>query len=110
VPCTMPVTVETDTGTFAGICHDIAMNGLYVVTDHDMKSACEIVLFFRLPNWDNTNTIARGRIAWHNSAREDAKTGLPRGFGVEFLEISGGDGVIARHNQLMSFLMAHKAF
>ena len=110
VPCTMPVTVETDTGTFAGICHDIAMNGLYVVTDYDMKSACEIVLSFRLPNWDNTNTIARCRIAWRNSAGEDAKTGLPKGFGVEFLEISGEDGVIARQNHLVAFLIAHKAF
>lgn len=110
VPCAMPVTIETDTGTFTGICRDIAMNGLYVVTDHDMKSACEIVLSFKLPNWDNTVTIARGRIAWRNNAEKDADTGLPRGFGVEFLEISGEDGVIARHNHLMAFLMAHKAF
>jgi DNA-binding response OmpR family regulator len=110
VPCTIPVTVETETGTFAGTCHDIAMNGLYVATDHDMKSACEIVLSFRLPNWDNTVTVARGRIAWHNSAKENANTGLPNGFGVEFLEIIGEDGVIARHNHLMEFLMAHKAF
>jgi CheY-like chemotaxis protein len=110
VPCAMPVTVETDTGTFAGICHDIAMNGLFVATDHDMKFASEIVLSFRLPNWDNIVTVARGQIAWHNSAGEEAKTGLPKGFGVEFLDISGEDGVIARQNHLMAFLMAHKAF
>jgi CheY-like chemotaxis protein len=110
VPCTMPVTIETDTGAFAGICHDIAMNGLYLAADHDMKSAREIVLSFRLPNGDATVTVARGRIAWRNSAGEGAKTGLPEGFGVEFLEISGEDGVIARHNHLMEFLMAHKAF
>jgi CheY-like chemotaxis protein len=110
VPCTMPVTVETDTGTFTGISHDIAMNGLYVVTDHDLKSASEIVLYFTLPTWDNTVTVARSRIAWRKSAGGDATTGLPKGFGVEFLEISGEDGVIARHNHLMAFLMAHKAY
>lgn len=110
VSCAMPVTVETDTGTFTGVCHDIARNGLYVVTDHDVKSACEIVLSFRLPNWDNSVTIARSRIAWRNSGGGNAKKGLPKGFGVEFLEISGEDGVIARHNQLIAFLTAHKAF
>ena len=110
VPCAMPINVETETCTFSGTCHDIAMNGLYVVTDHDIEAACEVVLSFKLPNCGKTVTIARGRIAWRNSAEADAKPGLPKGFGVEFLEISGEDGVIARHNHLMEFLLMQKAF
>ncbi len=110
VPCAMPINVETETGTFGGTCHDIAMNGLYVVTDHDIEAACEVVLSFKLPNCGKTVTVARGRIAWRNGTVGDAKAGLPKGFGVEFLEISGEDGVIARHNHLMEFLLAQKAF
>jgi len=110
VQCAMPVTVETETGTFAATSSDIAMNGLYLVTDHDLKSASELVISFTLPNWDNMVTVVRGRIAWQNKAGKYAVAGRPGGLGVEFLEISGEDGIIARQNHLMAFLMAQKVF
>jgi len=110
IPHRMPVTIETDAGTYNGLGHDISLNGIFVETTHDMKSEHEIVLRFMLPPGNGTTIIARGRIAWRNNTAGPAGNGLPRGFGVEFLEITGEDGTIAGYNNLVSFMMMHKAF
>jgi CheY-like chemotaxis protein/Tfp pilus assembly protein PilZ len=106
VPCRMPVTVEAGSAIFVGMSHDIAMNGLYVATDHNVESVSEILLSFSLPMYEDKVTVTRGRIAWRNNIEEDTKNDLPRGFGVEFLEITGENGVIARFNDLTEFVAA----
>ncbi len=110
IPCRMPVKIETDTGAFTGTSHDIAMNGIYVETIHDMKSEYELVLSFRLPPENDNTIMARGRIAWRNNGGQTTGEGLPKGFGVEFTEITGNDGTIVGYNHLVAFLMKHKAF
>ncbi len=110
VSCRIPVYVDTEAGTFTGIAHDIAMNGIYVETTHDVKSADEIILNFALPPGNDKAIVARGRIAWLNKIGEAADGGLPKGFGAEFLEITGDDGTIFGYNHLVAFLMKHKAF
>ncbi len=110
VSCRMPVHVQTETGAFTGVARDIAMNGIYVATDHDMVSADEIILSFRLPPGQDKAIAARGRVAWRNGTDKSTDAGLPRGFGAEFLEITGEDGTIVGYNHLVAFLMRHKAF
>ena len=110
ISCRMPVSVETETGTFAGIAHDIAMNGIYVETNRDMNSTNEIILNFRIPPGNDKAIVARGRVAWRNGAGENTDRGLPKGFGAEFLDITGEDGTIIGYNHLVAFLMKHKAF
>jgi CheY-like chemotaxis protein/Tfp pilus assembly protein PilZ len=104
IPCRMPATIKTDSGIFTGIVHNIAMNGLYVETSHDLKSECEAVLSFRLPPGDDRAIVARGRITWRNCTDKAAGNGLPRGFGVEFTEITGEDGTYTGYNQLELFI------
>lgn len=108
VSCRMPVTVESSSAIFTGMSHDIAMNGLYVAADCDLESGSEIVLSFTLPMGDDKVTVARGRIAWGNSGGEDTTKGLPRGFGVEFLEITGEDRLTARFNDLTEFVTSRR--
>ncbi|HEX9023275.1 MAG TPA: PilZ domain-containing protein, partial [Geobacteraceae bacterium] len=110
VSCRMPVHVEAETGPFTGVAHDVAMNGIYVATDRHMDSADEIILNFRLPPGQDKAIVARGRIAWCKETGGGAEGRLPKGFGAEFLEITGEDGTIAGYNHLVAFLMRHKAF
>jgi CheY-like chemotaxis protein/Tfp pilus assembly protein PilZ len=109
VPCTMPVTVETGSALFVGTSHDIALNGLYVASDCIVESGSEILLSFTLPNCEDKVTVTRGRIAWLNNVEDDSKNDLPKGFGVEFLEITGENGVIARFNDLTEFVSMRSA-
>jgi CheY-like chemotaxis protein/Tfp pilus assembly protein PilZ len=110
VPCRMPVNVEAGSASFVGMSLDIAMNGLYIVTDCNLDSGSEILLSFTLPMSEDNVTVTRGRIAWRNYFEEDTKNDLPRGFGVEFLEITGENGVIARFNDLTKFVATRIAF
>jgi CheY-like chemotaxis protein/Tfp pilus assembly protein PilZ len=109
VPCTMPVTVEAGSALFDGTSHDIALNGLYVASDYNVESGSEILLSFTLPICEDKVTVARGRIAWLNNVEDDSKNDLPKGFGVEFLEITGENGVIARFNDLTEFVSLRSA-
>lgn len=110
VTCRMPVTIENDAGSFEGVCHDITMNGLFVATDRDVEARSEIVVSFRLPTAGDSITVARGRVAWRNSAAQRKKATLPPGFGVEFMEITGDGAITARVNDLAAFVMAHRLF
>jgi len=109
VPCRMPVTVEADSASFVGMSYDIAMNGLFVASDYKAEPGSEILLSFNLPLCEDKVTVIRGRIAWHNNGNEDIKNHLPKGFGVEFLEITGENGVIARFNDLTAFVAARSS-
>jgi len=105
----MPLTVEAGSAIFIGMSHDIAMNGLYVATDYNVGSGSEILLSFTLPMNEDNITVNRGRIAWRNNGEEDIKNDFPRGFGVEFLEITRENSVIARFNDLTEFVAARSA-
>ena len=109
VPCRMPVTIETGAGRFQGLSHDLAVNGLYIAADCEVECGNELVLSFKLPTADDKVTVIWGRVAWRNNAGEDATKSLPSGFGVEFLEITGQDGILARSNDLTSFVSANSS-
>jgi CheY-like chemotaxis protein/Tfp pilus assembly protein PilZ len=108
-PCMMKVSVETRTGTFIGMSHDIAVNGLFVSTEHPLEAGSEVVISFTLPTCNDKVTVVWGRVAWCNRVEEEPGQTLPSGFGVEFLEITGQDGILARSNELAAFVAANDA-
>jgi CheY-like chemotaxis protein/Tfp pilus assembly protein PilZ len=109
VPCRVTVSIETRTGTFIGMSHDIAVNGLFVATDYVVDPGSEVVLSFTLPTCDDKVTVVWGRVAWCNNASVKSRKSLPSGLGVEFLEITGQDGILARSNELAAFVAANGA-
>jgi CheY-like chemotaxis protein len=109
VPCRMAVTVETGAGSFRGMGLDIAVNGLYIAADCEFECGSDVVVSFRIPTADNRVTVIWGRVAWLNKAGEGATGPQAKGFGVEFLEITGQDGIVARANELASYVSAHSS-
>jgi len=109
VPCQMSVTVETGAGSFRGKGLDIAVNGLYISADCEVECGSDVVVSFKLPSADDKVTVIWGRVAWRNKAGAGATGSQSMGFGVEFLEITGQDGILARANDLSSYVSAHRS-
>ncbi len=107
VSCRMPVHVETGIVTFTGFAHDIAMNGIYVEANRNINPADEIILNFRLPPGNDKAIVVMGRIAWRNIMTDSAGNILTKGYGIEFLDFIGEEGVFTSHNQLELFMTMH---
>lgn len=105
VPCRTPVTIEISGSSLSGISYDISSGGLYVATDCEAAVESGISLRFRLPGKiDNPVIMAKGRIAWRNSALHRVKPNFPTGIGVEFLEITGEGLAILRKSEIREFV------
>lgn len=108
VPCRVPVALQCEGVTFQGMTRDIGMNGVYVASEAKVEQGSEIVASFRLPTNAYAMTVARGRVAWVNHAREQIRTDLPAGFGVEFREITGEGVSHLRFCELTEFVNSYK--
>jgi CheY-like chemotaxis protein/Tfp pilus assembly protein PilZ len=105
VPCRTPVAMEIPGASLSGVSYDISSGGLYVATDYEAAVGRGISLRFRLPDkTDNPLIVAKGRIAWLNSASHRVNTHFPVGIGVEFLEITGEGLAILRKSEIHEFV------
>jgi CheY-like chemotaxis protein/Tfp pilus assembly protein PilZ len=92
----------------SGFCEDIGLGGLYVATDFTAQEGSVISLKFRLPDkGDEPPVTAWGRVAWLNTARNRKNIGLPAGFGVEFIEITGEGMPLLRKKEISDFIRKH---
>jgi Tfp pilus assembly protein PilZ len=92
----------------SGFCEDIALGGLYVATDFTVQEGSVINLKFRLPDkGDEPPVTAWGSVAWLNTARDRKHIGLPAGFGVEFIEITGEGMPMLRKKEISDFIKKH---
>lgn len=73
---------------------DLSQGGIFIETNNPASIDSPITLRFTLPNIDRVFEI-KGRVAWHN--QPDPKDELrpvqrlPRGMGIEFLEMDKAD-------------------
>lgn len=68
---------------------DLGLEGVFVETAHDLDVGEGLEIDFRLPG--NALALrARARVAWLNDATA-SRAGLPRGAGLQFVELSDSD-------------------
>lgn len=76
-----------DDVSFHGTVEDLSLNGAYVASRCDIMINETIRLGFILPGPVLVET--ESRVAWLNQGHHRIKKGLPEGFGVEFLDLTG---------------------
>jgi len=108
VACRTEVEMKISGMHVSGFCEDIALGGLYVATDFTVQEGSVINLKFRLPDkGDEPPVTAWGSVAWLNTARDRKHIGLPAGFGVEFIEITGEGMPMLRKKEISDFIKKH---
>jgi hypothetical protein len=108
VACRTGVEMKISGAHVSGFCEDIGPGGLYVAADFTAEVGSVINLTFRLPGiGDEPPVTARGRVAWLNTACDMKHSGLPAGFGVEFIEITGEGMPLLRKKDISDFIKKH---
>ena len=109
VPCRTAVAMELPGSSWSGVSYDISSGGLYVATDYEAAEGSGIFLSFRLPGGiDNPLIMAKGRIAWENSALHRVNPHFPAGIGVEFVQITGEGLAILRKSEIHEFVESYR--
>jgi hypothetical protein len=89
VPCSATVVIRNGEGE---VCHgttkDISERGIYVEFSQQVKENDKVDISFVLPGSAPVLVEALGRVAWVNSSALTMNPSYPKGFGIEFLQIT----------------------
>ena len=87
MPYTITVEFLKDGELKTGQTADISSGGLFMATPDGEAPTDPVYLSFPLPGKDTLPIMAKGRVAWENTADNPRKTDYPPGFGIEFTSI-----------------------
>lgn len=88
VPCKTMVVLRIEEDVCYSTSKDISEHGMFVELDQPVKINDKVDISFVLPGSTSELIEAMGRIAWVNSALSSMNPSYPKGFGLEFLQIS----------------------
>lgn len=85
--CRATVVCRNGADAFYGSIEDVSPRGMFIGSEEKVKAGDEFQLKFVLP-WDEGKTIeTAARVTWCNGTRSPRKSKMPRGFGVEFVDL-----------------------
>ncbi len=90
LPFKSTVFFTNDAGSFYGTSLDLSPGGIFVQHPEPIQVDERIRLHFVLADDPNGVVGAVGRVAWTSSDRLGAEGRIPKGFGVEFLQLDEG--------------------
>ncbi|HEY6007293.1 MAG TPA: response regulator [Geobacteraceae bacterium] len=88
VPCLTLVVFRLGAKAYYGTSANLSTQGIFLAFDGDVELDDRLRLSFHVPGSDGAVVEATGRVAWRNTGIPLCKPVLPRGFGVEFLDIA----------------------
>jgi CheY-like chemotaxis protein len=88
VPCLTLVVFRLGGRPFYGTSANLSTQGVFLAFDGELATDDRLRLSFLVPGSDGEVVEATGRIAWVNRGTPLCKPALPRGFGVEFLDVT----------------------
>jgi CheY-like chemotaxis protein len=88
VPCLTLVAFRHGNKPFYGTSANLSTQGVFVAYDGHVEVDDRLRLSFLVPGSGGAVVEATGRVAWLNAGSPLCKQSLPRGFGVEFLDIA----------------------
>lgn len=98
VPCLTLVVFQLGKETFYGTSANLSSQGMFISFGGKVEVEDMVRLSFLVPGSIGDVVEATGRTAWLNSGKPLCKSALPKGFGVEFTNISTeGRGAIASY-------------
>ena len=103
VICRTEVRLTCNGSVHVGMSEDISLGGIYVATNFPLSRKEELRFSFILPGSD-TQTEARGKVAWESRGCLTGRAGLPPGVGIEFLEITGKGLPLLRKSELKDYI------
>jgi PilZ domain len=87
IPCLTLVVFRVGENALYGTSANLSTNGMFIAFDGQVELEDRLRLSFLLPGPGGEVIEATGRVAWENTGTPLCKSSLPRGFGVEFLDI-----------------------
>lgn len=103
VICRTEVHLSCSGAVHTVMSEDISFGGIYLAAGFSLSRGEEVQLSFVLPGSD-TPTEIRGRVAWASRGCLTGRVGLPPGFGIEFLEITGKGMPLLRKSELKDYI------
>jgi len=91
IPCETTVQFPHNGEIVQALSLDLSMGGMYLQYREPIAEGMPLELSFLLPTVSPRRLTLRARTAWVNQGFPRGNLGLPQGFGVEFLGISGLD-------------------
>jgi CheY-like chemotaxis protein len=96
VPCLALVVFCAGGKTHYGTSANLSSQGMFIAFDEAVEVDDRINITFLIPGSEGDVVVATGRVAWLNNGSPLRKPSLPRGFGVEFIDVEpGGAKVLA---------------
>ena len=88
VPCLTLVVFRLRGRSAYGTSANLSTQGIFLAFDGEVATDDRLRLSFLVPGSDGAVVEATGRVAWVNGGTPLCKPALPKGFGVEFVEVS----------------------
>jgi len=88
VPCKTMVVLRKEEKVYHSVSKDISEHGMFVEFNHQVKENDKVYISFVLPGTAARLIEVFGRITWVNNPSLPTNPSSPRGFGMEFLQIT----------------------
>lgn len=96
VPCQFPILFLLGKSVFGAHALDVSEGGVFISTREEIAPQRRISIAFYVPAPVPVLMELKGKVAWVNPPGKRVHTGLPAGFGVEFVDLEEKENLLLR--------------